>query len=210
MILFQDDISYASIYCDDLPLVDIIKPEPTDIGILIRQPSPELLAIVPSQPVLSSILDISLAPGSNVDELTICLPMTKDTDKDKACLGFIDEAERPPIWKCQDRCLKQNDNGLLCGKTDHFTNFAILLAGNGAGGCDDDGAYITGSLTGDLILVSCFAGSCILFCLFIALFTSIFPSCGKLFYGKEGHRIRTLRKQVDTDEAPRDTSSEVL
>ncbi|MCB9727208.1 MAG: hypothetical protein H6744_21665 [Deltaproteobacteria bacterium] len=54
---------------------------------------------------------------------------------DNACLGFLDESTNPPSWKCEDPCLKKK-GGTLCGQTDHFTNFALLLGG-GYGGNED-------------------------------------------------------------------------
>ena len=57
------------------------------------------------------------------------------------CLGFVnDEGE----WECGDNCLKQNSRGQLCGTTDHFTNFAILLSSNtkgGNGSCESSEKY---------------------------------------------------------------------
>ena len=45
-------------------------------------------------------------------------------------MSYYDEDTQ--TWKCQDHCLKlQNDT--LCGETDHLTNFALLLSGGGGG-----------------------------------------------------------------------------
>ena len=40
-------------------------------------------------------------------------------------MGFLNNKNE---WECQDPCLTSK-NGQLCGKTDHFTNFALLLTG---------------------------------------------------------------------------------
>lgn len=57
----------------------------------------------------------------------VCLDATT-TDTKAGCLGFIDETVEPAKWVCSDPCLKRVDN-TICGKTDHFTSFAILLEG---------------------------------------------------------------------------------
>lgn len=57
----------------------------------------------------------------------VCLDATTPDTK-AGCLGFIDETVDPPKWVCQDPCLKRVDN-TICGETDHFTSFAILLNG---------------------------------------------------------------------------------
>jgi len=78
-------------------------------------------------------------------EAEICLSLTTPIGNDKACLGYLDESKSPPAWVCEDECLTNKD-GQMCGKTTHFTNFAILLGGSNAGGkCDSDAAYFTGS-----------------------------------------------------------------
>ena len=42
--------------------------------------------------------------------------------------------EQDNTWKCVDECLDEQ-NGLVCGTTDHFTSFAVLLgSGGGTGG----------------------------------------------------------------------------
>lgn len=83
--------------------------------------------------IISPVIDIELVrDGQQVtdlgDSLRICLSADRPTDD--SCLGFYD-VERME-WRCQDRCL-QEENGLLCGETDHLTSFALLL---GAGTSD--------------------------------------------------------------------------
>jgi len=79
-------------------------------------------------------------------EICITVPGTVDTSK--ACLGYLDEAKSPAQWRCEDACLSKKDKGgatQLCGSTNHFTNFAILLGG-GSGASDKcSDAYITGA-----------------------------------------------------------------
>ena len=54
----------------------------------------------------------------------------RDTDSDGACLSFLNENNE---WECEDECLEKdvNENGdsTLCGFTEHFTTFSILLNG---------------------------------------------------------------------------------
>ena len=71
--------------------------------------------------------------------VTLCLKADLEAVKGQnTCLGYIDESTGTPTWKCEDECLEPK-GGQLCGQTDHFTNFAVLLSGSGGGkGCDDD------------------------------------------------------------------------
>ena len=61
--------------------------------------------------------------------LTICLPRPNNTKKsEKVCLSFFDEKKGE--WRCQDECLSTDGKeDLICGTTDHLTNFALLLSG---------------------------------------------------------------------------------
>ena len=73
-------------------------------------------------------------------EAELCFSAT-DRERDNRCLAFLDEATS--TWRCEDQCLEEED-GLLCGTTDHFTNFAILVGG-GKGSSEDpctDGALL--------------------------------------------------------------------
>ena len=49
------------------------------------------------------------------------------------CLGYLNERVNPPKWECQDSCLSKGKDG-YCGKTNHFTSFAVLLDSSGGGG----------------------------------------------------------------------------
>ena len=67
------------------------------------------------------------------DPLTICLE-SSDSNEDE-CLGYYDTEKKE--WICEDDC-PEKDGGLVCGKTDHLTSFALLLqgGGNNGGKCD--------------------------------------------------------------------------
>ena len=64
------------------------------------------------------------------EPVEICLSVPPDTDKDEACLSFLNEDNE---WECEDKCLDRevNERGdtLLCGSTGHFTTFSILFTG---------------------------------------------------------------------------------
>lgn len=47
----------------------------------------------------------------------------KNEDNSKLCLGYLDENKRE--WYCEDGLQDCSEN-YHCGKTDHFTNFAII------------------------------------------------------------------------------------
>ena len=90
----------------------------------------------------------------------------------------------------------------MCGKTDHFTNFAILLGGGISGGkkgqCDEssDRGYILGNWENDLILTASVIGAVIVIGIVIIVATSFGP-LKRLLYGKEGARILQLRSAKD-------------
>ena len=85
-----------------------------------------------------TLLDITLSDlsGNQISQLdqslTICLaPVNKSKSADRPCLSYFDEKEDK--WLCQDRCLTSPSKGdLVCGRTDHLTNFAMLLSGKGS------------------------------------------------------------------------------
>ena len=83
----------------------------------------------------------ALGPGGRFAKpVEVCLEQRGEDKSDSLCLGFFNEASDQ--WECEDPCLEKK-GGLLCGSTDHFTNFALLLSGgssgaSGGGLCDDD------------------------------------------------------------------------
>lgn len=143
--------------------------------------------------IASDIVNITLVNGSFPDEVEICFDKTERSrgKTSDVCLGYLDELDSPPTWKCVDKCVKEKDNK-ICGTTDHFTNFAILLGGAG-GDCGDDAQYVTGDATGDLLLV---LGLVVLFfaiCVMVYVIVTYVPFCHQFFYGFEGSRVRSLR-----------------
>lgn len=87
---------------------------------------------------LSLIVSLELLDGSGYyynsfdDPIEICFSVPSGDTNGQECLAYYDEAKGE--WICEDACVKVK-NGLVCGTTDHFTNFAILLDG---GGSNDD------------------------------------------------------------------------
>ena len=69
------------------------------------------------------IVDVSFADHSfNFEDVEICLE-SSTSDPNNECLAFITPEKK---WECVDECLKKR-NGLKCGRTNHFTQFALLL-----------------------------------------------------------------------------------
>ena len=115
------------------------------------------------------------------------------------CLGFWNERRSPPRWECEDPCLERNDEdqNQICGRTTHFTNFALLLQ-NGYGKDSDCGRvydFITGTYWGDLILVA----SCIgfIFCVCLVVVFMTWTGVGnRCLRGSEGSRVQRLRDRM--------------
>ena len=98
------------------------------------------------QELVSAALNITLLDRSGNlitrldSSLTICLALSNTAKKGRVCLSYFDELKGK--WRCEDECLttistkgaKANDEttkgNILCGKTGHLTNFALLLIGN--------------------------------------------------------------------------------
>ena len=162
------------------------------LQLIVQSPDPIFNDIISLREVLSPVFDIR-ATSALSESVEICMKVTSDAESQKKdrCLGFIDESRSPPRWTCEDECLEENSDGLLCGKTKHFTNFAILLGATG-GDCDDFD-YITGSMNGDLILVASIVAFIVAIACFILACSYLKP--GKvIIYGKRGIIAKAMRK----------------
>ena len=142
---------------------------------------------------LSDVVDITFTLNGEevqpISSIEICFDVPAD---DNSCLGYFDTKTRS--WICQDKCLKRKGNS-VCGETDHLTNFAILLSGNGGGGCGDDENYIFGSIEEDAILIGCIVAA-LWFCLVLFVLFALYTRPGRhLLYGSEGTRVSTLRRK---------------
>ena len=134
----------------------------------------------------SEVVEVSVV--GKFDTATLCF-LTKSGETKDNCLAYFESKNEK--WICQDKCLEKNSNNQICGKTDHFTSFAILLGG-GLGECGDDYPYVTGSFQGDLILVGSVAAFCVMVGVFVILL-SYTPLGQQVILGQEGSRIIHLR-----------------
>ena len=109
-------------------------------------------------------------------------------------MGYFDVQTNS--WICQDKCLKSSSNNFVCGSTNHFTNFGILLEGVSSG-CDPQ--YIFGKAIYDSILALGIAG--IVCCCDILILAFGSTKIGRrLIGGKEAERIRKARAKKLNDQ----------
>ena len=110
-------------------------------------------------------------------------------------MGYFDVQTNS--WVCQDKCLKPSSNHFVCGSTNHFTNFGVLLEGSSSG-CDPQ--YIFGKAVYDSILALGIAGIVVCCGIMILAFGS--TKIGRrLIAGKEAERIRNTRTKNFNDES---------
>ena len=184
----------------------IIVPEFTPAGgtILVSTPDEFIVSASDTSLIFSPIFSVTTTENQNTlgGNVQICIAPQEETNED-LCLGFLDESEIPPKWKCEDPCLDENETGMLCGETDHFTNFALLLSGN-AGGNSRCGSssmdWITGSITGDAILISITVGVVIGIGLLFLILANV-PPLDRVVRGQEGYRLQKIRKLAIQDKA---------
>lgn len=104
----------------------------------------------------SAILSVTLQDEygneiNNFDEpVQLCFSANGKSTSNK-CLNYYDEDKGE--WVCTDPCLEAS-NDLICGFTNHFTNFAILLGGGGEDECGDDDGYTIAYLSIAFIIVA--------------------------------------------------------
>eukprot|EP00011_Vannellida_sp_DIVA3-517-6-12_P003682 CAMPEP_0114635158 /NCGR_PEP_ID=MMETSP0168-20121206/16342_1 /TAXON_ID=95228 ORGANISM="Vannella sp., Strain DIVA3 517/6/12" /NCGR_SAMPLE_ID=MMETSP0168 /ASSEMBLY_ACC=CAM_ASM_000044 /LENGTH=267 /DNA_ID=CAMNT_0001846863 /DNA_START=60 /DNA_END=860 /DNA_ORIENTATION=+ len=117
-------------------------------------------------------------------EIEICLSVV-NSDIENSCLGFInDEGE----WECQDNCLTEKD-----AKSAAPPTISPPSLSSSEGCVDSSEQYIFDELWKDLLMIALISGA-IVCCLFgICILLVIAPGGSRLVYGKEGHRIRSLR-----------------
>lgn len=168
----------------------------TQLIAILFEPLPTVGVTFGSDVLSLTILDPELGvvqPGSDVQ---ICFNSEGVPDKDKACLGFFDEAADK--WRCEDECLKKRSNE-VCGKTDHFTNFAILLTGSAASGCGaEDNGLIFDEIWQDILLVLVVVSVVVSACVCVCLVGMFVPGAQRLVYGEEGYRVHRMRSRQST------------
>ena len=156
--------------------------------------------------VVSSVINV-IAVDSNGNEIVfsgnaeICLSVDEDILTNESCLGFLDETKNPPRWVCEDPCLRSSENkNEVCGTTNHFTSFAILLQGGGSNDpCGSDGDnYIFNEAWQDTVFLACF--TLVMLCILIVpLFFITRTKFGRrLIYGQEAERIYRVRQSRQT------------
>ena len=120
----------------------------------------------------------------------ICIEADKNQQNtDDLCLGFLDESKNPPEWRCEDSCVQEVSNGLFCGETDHFTNFALLLDGT-RDDCEDsseDLIYTWVSVAAIGVALCCI-------CLIVVII--------ELSYQKKRINIRNTLRYLETVDTP--------
>ena len=129
------------------------------------------------------------------DEATICLEVNDTQSLSDSCLGFFDVKDNE--WKCEDPCLEVDNDGRACGTTNHFTSFAVLFQGTGAGKCasdSDNQYYILHSGWQDMLLVLGCSIFIFVFLVLLAIFMSNSRIGRSIMLGREGDRILNVRK----------------
>ena len=173
--------------------VDPVSPSGTII--IAENPNFDIISQSNTEDIKSIILSVRLEDNLTLlgETVEICIEPNQDNaDEDDLCLGFLDESLQPPEWICEDSELVEKFNGLFCGNTNHFTNFALLLDGGNNDDCDDSCDWVTRNSWGDFILImSCFL-FCVLFGIVFILLARLDPA-KRLIYGEEGMRISTAR-----------------
>ena len=152
-----------------------------------------LINILPPEVFLGSeIVNITLLNrrGQEIQpegDIEFCYREKHPTEYSK-CLGYSNEGKD---WSCE-ACLEKKGD-FLCGNTDHFTMFSILLGAYGNkvdGFCDSAiNFFITGSSLGDSILITLtVAFVCCLMLICVAAAT-VYPA----LHGEEHQRLRKVR-----------------
>jgi len=150
--------------------------------------------------VINADLQIPLPKGTFSAE--ICLKVDRNENIESLCLAFYDEFAK--IWICEDNSLTlRSTTGRMidvCGTTNHFTNFAVLLIGGQGVKCNDcssDDYYFTGRWEGDLAV----SLSLLFLFLVVAVFIiglSYIPAFKRIYYGEEGTAIKQTRNSIRT------------
>ena len=187
-----------------------------------------LLPIYYDEQIKSSILDFTLLDSSGNSITTFKEPVElcfdveqdvldsnkkkdkcKDTKDDKPCLSFLNEGQ---LWECIDDNLKQNEQNFLCGKTNHFSSFAVLLNGGGSknnNNCDDEDNYFTKSVLWDSLTIVFVVVFIICLCIIFICLIDRVSFLNKLYRGKEGMRVKKLEqnKRLSRKQSTRNLNS---
>jgi hypothetical protein len=122
---------------------------------VLTAPTPVAIARVDAPVVdtarASGVYDLTPHGATFTKPVRVCLETTPAKEGDGRCLGFLDESESPPKWKCEDSCLQQVSPSFWCGQTSHFTNFAVLLGSGGSSSSCEKGEGVVPSGGGVVI-----------------------------------------------------------
>jgi len=156
----------------------------------VNPPPPPL-----SWQIVSTVVDVVVDEHAPTFDAKLCFdPSTSSGQTSDMCLGYYDEDQNR--WVCEDHCLTQ-EGGKLCGKTSHFTMFALLLSGRSGLSSDPCGSdstdYITGVWWGDLTLMVSLLVVAVLFVL-LASISFYIPGLKKIWLGEEGVRVKKSRE----------------
>jgi len=178
-------------------IIGLIEADPATFGVNTLDVS--INSLVATDDTRSAVIDVSLFDylGTEVQpngDVKICLKEPEaGFSQDSECLGFFNEDKNR--WECADRCLDQQ-NGLVCGTTSHFTRFSVILdptgSASGGSGCDSSLEWngITSIQWVDyVIIISVFCFVCLLAITFVIVVSTCFPG----FHGEEHLRVQSLR-----------------
>lgn len=158
---------------------------------------------VPDSDIASAVFDITLLDESgNEVQLTepaeVCFVVDEQYSED-SCLGFIDTSVFPSRWVCEDKCLKKKDDQ-VCGKTDHFTSFAVLLGSFNADCGANDNIMMFDATWKDSLLIAITAIVVVFTLIVIALLLAYTKPGQRLLLGSEGVRVHQLRTHANHSE----------
>lgn len=198
IVTLPEEVTYTPVINNAPDIVFDVR-VPNNFPTLVVTPIPYDSNTLQGVNLASDVVDISFRNPSDPEipqrfQVEVCLKGT--VQEGDRCLGFYNERHNPPRWECEDTCVEANDEGYYCGKTSHFTYFALLLRGGAEWkGCKAGRDYVTGSYEGDLILTAACVAAMLCFGCFIILMASTSTSGGRFCRGKEGYRIERLRSR---------------
>jgi hypothetical protein len=127
-----------------------------------------------------------------------------EEDEDNYCLAFYDELEAK--WVCVDKCLEfqRDQNGSITnvtGSTPHFTPFSMLLGGSDAA-CPDERRKLLNQIISPIAI-----GVVVTLCILFVVATTFVPVLRRSVMGREGDRVKELRKVAKEFKKTRSISS---
>jgi len=156
-----------------------LPPSSTNNQVIVSPPDPVAVQAINAKDLKYVVINISLKVPLTKGQFSadVCLNVNQNEDISELCLGFYDE--QTGEWKCEDECLEEQrrSSGMIevCGQTNHFTNFAVLLSGAGGGNpCGSSYLYFTGDWRGDAGVAAGIAFIIVIIGIIIILVNSLF------------------------------------